>query len=45
LPAITGATRCDVADQEDMGGMIAKIARRPWGGRAAAGKAWRAMSV
>jgi hypothetical protein len=37
-PAITGATRCDVVDHEDMGGAIAKIARRPWGGRRRGGK-------
>src|SRR5262245_24312966 len=32
------ATRCYVADQEDMGGAIAKIAGRPWGGRRRGGK-------
>src|SRR6266566_8852134 len=37
-PATTGATRCCVADQEDMGGALAKIAGRPWGGRRRGGK-------
>jgi len=44
-PAITGATRCDVVDHEDMGGATARLRDDHGAAGAAAGKAWRAMSV